>query len=670
MPELDEAEYEALLEQAKTVIASQGDSWTDFNPHDPGITILELLAWLTETHSYEFDRITDAHREKYLRLLGASPRPPRPASVRLDLSTDGSTGRLPAGSRLSAIDGDRTLQFTTDHATTITDASIAAVVTDAGEPTPRTTANDTPGMCFRAFGDEPTAGDTLALGFDADPFAAGDCTLFVDFHDQDLPDPAAQNPASPGDGRLAAEQPAVEQSAAELSAAELSAFDPPSFEPSVDLCWEFCRPASAGDGVAWEPLAVADDTTTRFYETGFVTLARPDPWRPAAWDCTDADPFGHDSGLVWLRCRLRRGGYEIPPQFDSVETNVVAASHRRRHEADLEPVGDAPAPRTYRFDHAPVLSATVTVDGERWTEVADFDASGPNDRHYVLDRAAGELRVGDAEPGMRPPPEATVTASYVAGGGPAGNVPETAVWAFADPDRPLGDGRLGTVDVDPRGPATGGRAAESVADAADRVRRERRTPHRAVTEDDYAAIAERTPGLRIARAAVRLPESTDTPAVRIVVVPYAPPAVDRPTPSEGFRAAVHRQLDRRRLLTDRVEVVGPRYVGLSVSASVAPTEPADGVRSAVERRLQEYLDPIRGFEGDGWPLGRPVSTADIAAQLRSLPAVGGVGSVSLRATGDATVDTAGTVRIDDRSLFALDGLDVEIAGSTDGGEQS
>ena len=649
VPELDAAEYEALLEQAKTVIASQGDSWTDFNPHDPGITILELLAWLTETHSYELDRITDAHRETYLRLLGVAPRPPRPASVRLDLSPDGSTGRLPAGTRLSATDDGHTLQFTTDHATTVTDAAVEAFVTDGSEPTPRTTANETAGMCFRAFGDDPTAGDTLALGFDADPFAAGDCTLFVDFHDDDLPTPPA-----PDSGVS--------------SKFEQSAFDPPTFEPSVALRWEYCRPAPTGDGVIWEPLVVAADTTTRFYETGFVTLERPDPWRPTAWNCPDADPFDLGSGLVWLRCRLRRGGYEIPPQFDSIETNVVAASHRRRYEADLEPAGNEPAPRTYRFEHAPVLSATVTVGGEPWTEVADFDASGPNDRHYVLDRAAGELTVGDAERGVHPSPDAVVTATYVAGGGPAGNVPETAVWAFADPDRPLGDGRLGTVDVDPRGPATGGRAAESISEAADRSRRERRSPHRAVTEDDYAAIAERTPGLRIARTAVRLPESADGPAVTVVVVPYAPPDVDCPTPSEGFRAAVQQQLDQRRLLTDRVDVVGPTYVGLAVSVSVASSESADGgVRAAVEGQLRSYLDPIRGFEGDGWPIGRPVSTADIEAQLRSTPAVGSVESVSLRAVGDAAVDAGGTVRADDRSLFALDSLNLERIGPADGG---
>lgn len=78
VPELDDREYEALLEQATKLIPAYSDEWTDFNPHDPGITILEVLAWLTETHSYQLDQITDEHREKYLRLIDHGCRPPKP----------------------------------------------------------------------------------------------------------------------------------------------------------------------------------------------------------------------------------------------------------------------------------------------------------------------------------------------------------------------------------------------------------------------------------------------------------------------------------------------------------------------------------------------------------------------------------------------------------------
>ena len=39
----------------------------------------------------------------------------------------------------------------------------------------------------------------------------------------------------------------------------------------------------------------------------------------------------------------------------------------------------------------------------RWNRVDDFFASGPRDRHYVLDGASGELIFGDGINGLIPP---------------------------------------------------------------------------------------------------------------------------------------------------------------------------------------------------------------------------------------------------------------------------
>ncbi|MEA1930203.1 MAG: putative baseplate assembly protein [Euryarchaeota archaeon] len=642
VPQLDELEYEELVDRGRTLISSSDVAWTDFNPHDPGITILELLAWLTETHSYELDQITDAHREKHLQLLGVRPTPPQPASVVLDLSpAEGGAGRLPANTPLRVDDGSGTLKtFETTHRTTLTDCSLAAVVADHDQGhEPKTDANETDGVHYRAFGDDPAPGSVLALGFAGDPFeSAEELSLFVDFHDDDLPDPSAGSPP-------------------------FSTSDPATFEPSVELVWEYCRGYRPADREAqWEPLAVGRDTTNSLYETGFVTLERPATWEPTAWGSQECGLFGHQPGLVWLRCRVETGGYEIPPQLDAVELNVVEASHRRHHEATLEPCNEGvagTAPETYEFDHAPVLSATVSVDGEPWSEVADFDASGPADRHYVLDRQQGILEFGDNRTGRRPPVDATVTASYIAGGGADGNVPETASWWFIDGDQQLGDGLLEQVDVSPKGAATGGRGGESIEEAIDRCKRDFDTTYRAVTESEYAELAERTPGLRIARTAVDMP--ADAASAVSVVVPYAPPDVTRPTPSEGFREAVEKQLDSHRLLTDRVAVVPPTYVGLDISVSVTVTDryAGGGDRSAIETRLEAYLDPIRGFEGEGWPFGRSLTTAELREELLELPAVDHVDELSVRTVGDASVTPDGTVRIDDGSLFYIEHIAVE-----------
>jgi predicted phage baseplate assembly protein len=256
IPQLDDTDYEELVSHAKTLISAHAAEWTDFNPHDPGITILELLAWLTETHCYELDQITDTHREKYLQLLGVRPTPPQPASVHLDVSpADGQTGRLSAGTPLTVDAGGQQQEFETTRETTLTDADIAAVVVDHDQGhEPKTNANNSGGMFYRAFGDEPAAGSVFALGFDSDPFGSNtELSLFVDFHDANLPAPA--------DGT-----------------------DSVTFEPSVNLVWEYCRQYPTADREAiWEPLTVLRDTTNSFYETGFVTLERPETWTPTAW---------------------------------------------------------------------------------------------------------------------------------------------------------------------------------------------------------------------------------------------------------------------------------------------------------------------------------------------------------------------------------------------------
>ncbi len=627
IPELDDTSYEELVNNAKNQIAARTDEWTDFNPHDPGVTILELLAWLTDTHVYEADQLTDAHRKKYLRLLGFEPTPPQPATVRLSVRPTDDGGRLPSGTRLRADDGDQSVYFETDHAVQVTDSTIKRVIANGDS---QTTANETDGMSYRLFGDEPTAGDWFTVGFDGDPFDGGQLRLFVDVADSELPEPPADEKGL--------------------------------FEPSVELSWEYYRPYPPGDD-EWVPLDVRKDTTNCLYECGFISLERPDPWEPPASDSDEAGCFDHPRKRVWIRCRLRRGGYEIPPQCRAIETNVVTASHRCAYDEQLTTTDDGPAggvSRTYQFEQTPVLSATVTVAGEQWREVDDFDASGPTDRHYVLDRATGELTVGDGQRGAQPPAGARLRARYEAGGGTVGNVSATARWSVDD------TASVPAVDIAPKGPATGGTDAESIESTIERCRTELSETQRTVTADEYGQLAESTPGVRVARSTVILPEAAGDP-ISVVVVPYAPPDVRRPTPSEGFIQAVETHLDRHRLLGDRIEVCAPKYVGLTVDCSVVPaaTDTAETTRTQIERHLQSMLDPIRGNDGDGWPFGQSLSERDVRTQVQRLSAVDSVEAVSIRTAGDATVTTDGRVLIDDLTLFVLDSVTVSCLGGGD-----
>ncbi|MEZ4434296.1 MAG: hypothetical protein R3F65_17970 [bacterium] len=66
--------YADLIDEALTRIPALAPEWTDHNPSDPGIALLELSAWLVETVLYRSTRITDDGRRALLGLLiGQSP---------------------------------------------------------------------------------------------------------------------------------------------------------------------------------------------------------------------------------------------------------------------------------------------------------------------------------------------------------------------------------------------------------------------------------------------------------------------------------------------------------------------------------------------------------------------------------------------------------------------
>lgn len=48
---LDDKRWSTIVEEARLLIPSFSRDWTDHNVHDPGITFLELFAWLEEIHN-------------------------------------------------------------------------------------------------------------------------------------------------------------------------------------------------------------------------------------------------------------------------------------------------------------------------------------------------------------------------------------------------------------------------------------------------------------------------------------------------------------------------------------------------------------------------------------------------------------------------------------------
>src|SRR5262249_23344136 len=92
LPHLDDRRWADLVDEARALIPVYAPEWTDHNLHDPGITLIELLAWLTETNPYRLNRIPESHKRKFLSLVGVRPRPPLPSRVIVALATNDDAG--------------------------------------------------------------------------------------------------------------------------------------------------------------------------------------------------------------------------------------------------------------------------------------------------------------------------------------------------------------------------------------------------------------------------------------------------------------------------------------------------------------------------------------------------------------------------------------------------
>jgi predicted phage baseplate assembly protein len=79
VPRLDDRTYSQLLEEARAVIPAHAPEWTDHNPSDPGIALLELFAWLAEMLIYRADQITDRQTLAFVRLLRGPDWTPDPS---------------------------------------------------------------------------------------------------------------------------------------------------------------------------------------------------------------------------------------------------------------------------------------------------------------------------------------------------------------------------------------------------------------------------------------------------------------------------------------------------------------------------------------------------------------------------------------------------------------
>ncbi len=104
-PKLDDRSFEEIVNNALAKIPNLCPQWTDFNPSDPGRTLIELMAWMTEIILYRLNRVPEKNYIKFLELMGITLQPAQPARTWLVFSlakekSEDAMPQIPAGTRV------------------------------------------------------------------------------------------------------------------------------------------------------------------------------------------------------------------------------------------------------------------------------------------------------------------------------------------------------------------------------------------------------------------------------------------------------------------------------------------------------------------------------------------------------------------------------------------
>ncbi len=86
LPNLDDRDFEQLIAQAMRRIQRSNSAWDDLSPSDPGVVLLEVFAYLTDSMIYRLNRLPNKVYIAFLRLLGVSLYPPSAAGTTLRFS--------------------------------------------------------------------------------------------------------------------------------------------------------------------------------------------------------------------------------------------------------------------------------------------------------------------------------------------------------------------------------------------------------------------------------------------------------------------------------------------------------------------------------------------------------------------------------------------------------
>ncbi len=641
-PNLFDRRFGDLMEMGRARLPGLAPEWTDHNAHDPGMTLMELLAWVTEAQLYSLGRMRRDEREAYAALVGIAPRGTQPARGLIWPDRGDARAAAATYSQSRVIAADTVVDRVDAEIPTFRPEGkllwvagrvrrLAGRLAD-GRMVDYTAINERGGPAFQAFGAAAGRNDVLVMEFEC----RGDDGLF----------PARRADA---DGALwpvgvRADKPLTGDptEAGSLFAAAKAA--PHALSIAATLVTATGR----------VPLRIASDSSDGMLRTGALLL--------------DLSAVKGSPKVFAVEFRSP-GGFARPPRLLRIEPNVipVVQGYPVRDElhvatgiADWAFQLNVPGLRFAPFE-PPVKIELRDANTNRRSEwrLARLADSGPNDNVYEFDAGTQRVTFGNGVNGRIPPAQTHVLATYSVSDGERGGVAANRKWRLGGWAGSFG------VNIDA---LAGGAAPTGWIDERREARRRARDDHALVSSADIESAARALPLLEVARAWVLTPDDKAPRTGTLTLVAMRArrseeEAGSAPEPPRWLEA-IRRGLMARMPLATRLAVTAPRYVEFSIRGTIEVDAARDpqAVKGEVERELTRRLAIVGTAARRP---GVPVTKRDVTAWIRVIDGVRRVAALRLLPASGADVEE---IRVPRNGLprFDLAGTTLEMKRSAGG----
>lgn len=603
---LDDEDFNTILNKAVGSIGKYQKEWTNYNPSDGGIVLLELLAWMQEMQRFYLDQNGMENEALYLELLGLEPEKRTPSEILVHLMNN-EPARIYENTEFYT----ESFRFEPETSLILEGEKIQVCYTQKkdGSLLWRSSPEQLQFGVWM-FGEDPKAGDCFYLGLDRPIQKKHLHSLYWKLEE---PEGQKRNPIPEG-------------------------LDP-LFSRYLMEYWD-------GDG--WKKCTIQKDETAGFLQSGFMY------WM------TDGDMEMVEE-MYWLRIRLTLCEYDLPPrildinsqclkllQKETIASSITLTLPEKEegvYHIDLQEYFDSSQeaeifikkgtiyekiePRLYEngflefqyekkkktqievlltvrhtgnhpvsweatgfpnqvidLKDSRIIGSKLQVLVERedhpgtyrlWRPVSHFWKADSMEECYCFQEKEGLLLFGDGEHGKIPEGRILLI-NCVLTHGADGRIKEGEYlhWKHGQAINPSA--------------AIGGTQPESRRECLETFGMRKKEVHRAVTNKDYETLVKQTPGLFIKRVKAMSEEQEENSITLITEAGVGDPKCLNPV----YRRQIFRWLEPKRMLGTRIKLKPPVYIPIQVFLEVEIqkgfSQAEDWIRKIVEDYFHIHMD--------------------------------------------------------------------------------